>query len=71
MRILNGMSFPSPGDLPNTGNKPGSPAVAGGFFTTKPPGSRLNLPIKCFRVSLITYEKQVESRSIHQILQTK
>ena len=65
------MPFPFPGDLRNTGNEPRSPAVADGFFTTKPPGSPLNLPIKCFRVNLITYEKQVESRGIHQMLQTK
>ena len=30
--------FPSPGDLPNSGIKPVSPALAGGFFTTEPPG---------------------------------
>ena len=33
----NGLSFPSPGDLPNPGIKPvslGSPALAGGFFTS-------------------------------------
>ena len=30
--------FPSPGDLLNTGIEPGSPALAGGFFTTEPPG---------------------------------
>ena len=28
--------FPSPGDLPNPGIKPGSPAWAGRYFTTKP-----------------------------------
>ena len=32
-----GLPFPSPGDLPNPGNKPTSPALAGGFFTTEPP----------------------------------
>ena len=32
-----GLPFPSPGDLPNPGIKPGSPALAGGFFTTEPP----------------------------------
>ena len=35
------LSFPSPGDLPDTGFKPGSlasPALAGRFFTTEPPG---------------------------------
>ena len=32
----NGLSFPSPGDLPHPGIEPGSfesPALAGGFFT--------------------------------------
>ena len=33
------LAFPSPGDLPNAGIEPGSPALAGGFFTTEPPGS--------------------------------
>ena len=33
-----GLPFPSPGDLPNPGIKPMSPALAGGFFTTEPPG---------------------------------
>ena len=33
-----GMPFPSLGDLPNPGIKPVSPALAGGFFTTEPPG---------------------------------
>ena len=29
---------PSPGDLPHPGTGPRSPALAGGFFTTEPPG---------------------------------
>ena len=33
-----GLPFPSPGDLPDPGIKPGSPALAGRFFTTEPPG---------------------------------
>ena len=33
-----GLPFPSPGDLPGPGIKPTSPALAGGIFTTKPPG---------------------------------
>ena len=32
-RILSGLPFPSPGDLPDSGVKPRSPALAGGFFT--------------------------------------
>ena len=30
--------FPPPGDLPGPGIEPESPASAGGFFTTEPPG---------------------------------
>ena len=38
-RILGGLPFPTPGDLPDPGMKPTcpvSPALAGGFFTTVP-----------------------------------
>ena len=31
------LSFPSPGDLPEPGIEPESPALAGGYFTTAPP----------------------------------
>ena len=37
----NGLPFPPPGDLPNPGIKPVSPAssaLASGFITTEPPG---------------------------------
>ena len=37
----NGLPFrgvPSSGDLPDPGIEPVSPALAGGFFTTEPPG---------------------------------
>ena len=37
-RILGVLPFPSPGDLPNPGIEPTSPALAGKFFTTQPPG---------------------------------
>ena len=33
-----GLPFPSPDDLPDTGIEPISLALAGGFFTAKPPG---------------------------------
>ena len=33
-----GLSFPSPGDLPNPGIELVYPELAGGFFTTGPPG---------------------------------
>ena len=32
------LPFPSPGDLPNSGIRSVSPALAGKFFTTEPPG---------------------------------
>ena len=32
------LPFPSSGDLPDPGIEPSSPALAGGFFTTEPPG---------------------------------
>ena len=32
------LPFPPPGDLPNPGIEPISPALAGWFFTTEPPG---------------------------------
>ena len=47
----NGLLFPSPGDLPNPGVKPASPAMAGRFFTTEPPrkpNGRDNSHYNCF-----------------------
>jgi len=37
-----GLPFPSPGDLPDLGVEPESPALAGGFFTTEPPGKPIS-----------------------------
>ena len=34
-----GLLFPPPGDLPHPGVKFGSAAMAGGFFTSDPPGN--------------------------------
>jgi len=39
----NGLLFPSSGDLPGSGIKPKSLALASRFFTTKPPGKPLGL----------------------------
>ena len=33
-----GLPFPSPEDCPDSGIKPMSPALVGGFFTIEPPG---------------------------------
>ena len=37
------LSFPSPWDLPDPGIEPMFPALAGGFFTTEPPGKANNV----------------------------
>ena len=37
LEYRSGLPFPSPGDLPDPGFKPASPALAEGFFTPGPP----------------------------------
>ena len=37
------LPFPPPGDIPNPGIEPLSPALAGRFFTTEPPGKPQNI----------------------------
>ena len=44
-KYWSGLTFPTPGDLPDTGIEPvppPSPELAGGFFTTEPPGKPLS-----------------------------
>ena len=38
------LPFSSPRDLPNPGMEPGSPVLAGGVFTTEPPGKYTDRP---------------------------
>ena len=38
-----GLPFPPPEDLPDARIKPRSPALAGGFFTTGPPGKPMHM----------------------------
>ena len=40
-----GVPFPFPREVPNPGIVPASPALAGGFFTTEPPGKHTFLYI--------------------------
>ena len=40
------LPFPSPGHLPNPGIEPASPALAGRFFTTEPPGKSKCMNLK-------------------------
>ena len=48
-----GLSYPSPGDIPDPGIEPRSPALADGVFTTEPPGEPKNEPRKILIHSLI------------------
>ena len=42
------LPFPPPGDFPNPGIKPRSPALAGRFSTTVPPGKPILIPLMIF-----------------------
>ena len=58
-RILEGVPFPSPEDLPNPGTKPMSPALAGGCFTNESPGKPcLALHISCGGNSFSSFLKK-------------
>ena len=48
-----GLPFPSPGDFPNPGLKPGSPALAGGFLTAELSGK------PCGMYRLVKMEKVI------------
>ena len=60
----NGLSFPPPGDIPDPGIDPVSPALAEGlFFTTEPP-----LYINKIVVIKVSYlEKQTKKKHIHYL----
>ena len=49
------LPFPPPGDLPNPGIEPATPALAGGFFTTEPPGKPTTpqRKWKCYSLSCV------------------
>ena len=42
-----GLPCPPPGDLPDPGIEPVTPALAGGFFTNEPPGKLLKMRNSC------------------------
>ena len=48
-----GLPFPSPGDFPDPGIEPASPALADGFFTTEPPGKTSISLTKGFEVDFL------------------
>ena len=52
----NGLPFPSPGDLPHPGIKPGSPALQADSLSSEPPG---NLPICTILVTKFHIETNI------------
>ena len=48
------LPFPFPVDLPNLGNEPVSPVLAGGFFTTEPPGKHIHVYV-CVCIYIYTF----------------
>ena len=58
----NGLPFPSPEDLSSPGIKTASPALAGEFFTTEPPGKPVY--IHAFHFSLVQFSHSVVSNSL-------
>ena len=56
-----GFPFPPSGDLPDPGIEPSSPVLAGGFFTTEPPGKPLCLN---WALRMLSHTKQVLSKQV-------
>ena len=54
------LPFPSPRDLPDSGIKPVSPILAGGVFTTEPPGKAIDVK-QLLKIS----RKQYTTRMLH------
>ena len=62
-----GLPFPSPGDLLGSGIKPSSPALAGGFFTTKPPRK----PIETVGYSELDEQGEKKAKEIVELILAK
>ena len=48
-----GLPFPSPGDLPNTGIKPGSPALQADALPSEPPGKPRRRALKMLHLEFL------------------
>ena len=68
----NGLPFPSPGDFPQSGIKPGSPALADKFFTIEPLGknsyshskNQAKIPPAPFKPSIRKYTTKFRRKDI-------
>ena len=56
-----GLPFPSPGDLPNPGIKPGSPALQADTLQSEPPGK------PCIHTSIFSYLSPCVSTKNHDL----
>ena len=63
------MSFPSPGDLPDPGIKPAFSDLAGGFFTTEPPGKPCFIILHVYAMEKASFLKHYESTSSTFLMQ--
>ena len=59
-----GLPFPSPGDLPNPGIEPRSPALHADTLPSEPPGNLLRLISQYIRQTLIDIKGEIDSNTI-------
>ena len=64
-KYWSGFPFPPPGDLPDPGIEPMSLALAGGFFTTEPPGKLYMWNLKKKKKKSDTYELILQNRNMY------
>jgi len=64
-KYWSGLPFPSPGDLPDPEINLGSPALAGGFFTTEPLGSPYSVNILHI-IHLLAKKKEKKSGKVSE-----
>ena len=50
-----GLPFSSPGDLPNPGIEPGSPALEADTLTSEPPGTKDQTRVPCIERWILNY----------------
>ena len=61
------MPFPSPGDLPDPGIEPRSPALEADALTSEPPSGSPNLPDKEFQTMIVKMIQNLEIKMESQI----
>ena len=63
----NGLPFPSPGDLPNPGVEPGSPALQADALPSEPPGKPYQEPGTRSNIFLILTHHRPHCRAWHMV----